>query len=148
MQTLRSLSLADRAAFAVSSRLLSCLVTESLLKAIFIPVDPSSSLSGTCGTCVILSNKANISNVPVGRPYHPSDVFLLVSLRFPPILKKPVDDAAAAEVGLVDPSDMLPWIFEIREDHNPRQADASSMASAFLSHLLSPKNSLLNRQPT
>lgn len=124
MHPLRSLSPSERAAFAVSSRLLSCLVTESLLKAIFVPSN-SNTTTEICGTCVILSRKASKSDVPVGRPYHPSDIFLLVSLHSPPVVKPSVGPTKASEVGLVDPSDMLPWIYEIREEPNPHQSKVS-----------------------
>ncbi|GJJ10654.1 hypothetical protein Clacol_004881 [Clathrus columnatus] len=128
MHTQTSLSPADRASFAVSSRLLSCVVTESLLRAIFVPVNPNSAAaeSGTCGACVILSNKASQSNVPLGRPYHPTDIFLLVSLRYPPILKPSVPALTMeTEVGLVDPSDMLPWIYEIKEEPSSHHSKLS-----------------------
>ena len=108
------LSYADRAAFAVTSRLVSCLITESLLKAIYVPVKSSKAV----GACVVLSGHAMAGAVPLEKPYRPVDVFVIVPLRTTPVLKPVVHPTLENEIGLVDPLDMLPWIYEICDDSN------------------------------
>lgn len=112
MASLLSLSQADRAAFAVTSRLLSCLITESLLSALFVPIDVSKAV----GACVVLSSQGIAAGAPLNKPYRPADIFVIVPLRTLPVLKPCRNDSLGQEIGLVDPLDMLPWIYEVRED--------------------------------
>lgn len=114
MSSLDSLSYADRAAFAVASRLLSCIITESLLKALFVPMDSSTAV----GVCVVLSKKAGAVTVPLRKPYAPTDIFVIVPLCTTPIIKQASQFQFGMEIGLVDPLDMLPWMYEVRDDPN------------------------------
>jgi hypothetical protein len=118
MSSLLSLSCADRAAFAVTSRLLSCLITESLLKALFVPIHSEKAV----GACVVLSNQASAAGVPLQKPYRPADIFVIVPLRALPVIKPSSNASLGKEIGLIDPLDMLPWIYEVREDLNPNPA--------------------------
>ncbi|KAF8506286.1 IucC family-domain-containing protein [Hysterangium stoloniferum] len=109
MSSLLSLSSADRAAFAVTSRLLSCLITESILKAVFVPIDSPN----TIGACIVLSKRASDADLSLKEPYCPSDIFVVIFLRSVPILKNRGDATIEKEIGLMDPLDMLPWIYEL-----------------------------------
>lgn len=115
MSLLQHLSSGDRAAFAVTSRLLSCLITESLLKALFVPVDNEK----TVGACIVLSKQATAAGLPIRKPYRPADVFVIIPLRTRPILKPSRNHCDGKEIGLVDPLDMLPWIYEIQNVPDP-----------------------------
>ncbi|KAH9481478.1 NRPS-independent siderophore synthetase rfs [Psilocybe cubensis] len=97
----------DRAQFATTARLLSCLVTESLTPAFYIPQrNPTHG-----GFAVILKG---------GRSFNKSlaanDILALVPLHHPPIINPETKtDVAAAEIGLLDPLDMMPMVFETEE---------------------------------
>ena len=103
-------------AFATISRLLSCLVTEKLLRGIYIPaVNPSCST----GVLVVLSTRLT-SEVPfIGHLLCPSDIFAIVPLRnapvFAPYHKDCDEQRHGRPVGLVDPLDMIPEIYELSE---------------------------------
>ena len=93
------LSAEQRAAFAVTSRLLASFVTEALLHAIFLPIH-----SELCaGLCIILSSNAP----PQSAANSVADIFAIVPLHHAPIKREGVDSA----VWLVDPLDMLPNVF-------------------------------------
>jgi hypothetical protein len=100
----------ERAAFAVSSRLLSCFVTESLLRAFYLPFRQVDAVSGASGAVVVLSTQLLIE-----RTLHSSDIFAIVAARRPPVLKDvPLDDHGYA-VALLDPLDMLPIVYDLAE---------------------------------
>lgn len=113
MSSLLSLSNGDRAAFAVTSRLLACLVTESLLKAFYIPLN--SLQAAASGACIVLSTEASLS---LQKPYRPADIFVIIPLQSVPVLKPTNDSSIGKEIGLIDPLDMLPWIFEVDAESN------------------------------
>lgn len=102
---------ADRAAFAVSSRLLSSIVTEGLLPAVYIPLRDCSVATGIC---VILAK------TPPQQTLSTIDVFAIVPLHHQPILK-PVRSSTSLgkslgrSIWLLDPFDMLPCVLELRE---------------------------------
>lgn len=88
----------DRAAFAVTSRLLASLVTEALLQAFYVPIR-----SELCvGICIILSSTAP----PGSEGKSATNIFAVVPLHHAPIMKEGVDGS----VWLLDPLDMLPNI--------------------------------------
>lgn len=92
---------AERAAYATASRLLSCLVTESLLNAIFVKGDSNE----LAGTAIVLTSEASQR----GGPYSSEDIFAVIPLRHVPIFKP----RNTQLIGLLDPFDMLPYIFEL-----------------------------------
>jgi hypothetical protein len=100
----------DRAAFATSARLLSCLVTESLLRALYFPVHGSEAN----GICVILTN--GVSSKPPPQSYVSEDIFAVIPLYHIPILKHDGSDFRAKEIALLDPLDMMPLVFEVDPD--------------------------------
>lgn len=101
-----TLSPLDHASFATSSRLLSCLVTESLLKAIFVPT--RSLQEDFVGTAIVLTPPASKHEAP----YILRDVFVIVPLRQIPVFKP----GSNVEIGLLDPLDMLPYVYESFRD--------------------------------
>ena len=121
----------ERAVFATNSRLLSRLVTESLVRAFYIPVNGA----GVKGVCVVLSGQASASS-PVSRSaYAASDILAIVPLRHVPILKgeSDVDDPLGREIGLLDPFDMLPFVFEVRSSSESKEHDkVSTIIEPFL----------------
>ena len=96
----------ERAVFATTARLLSCLVTESLVRAIFAPLQWFECV----GIGVIL--KAPISADPTHNFTYCSqrDVLAIVLLRHAPVLKADSSDLRGKEIGLLDPLDMLPVV--------------------------------------
>ncbi len=107
-------SSADRASFATTARLLSCLVTESLVRAIFVPLQ----WSDCVGIGVVLN--APISTVlPYNHNCKQEDVLAIVVLRHVPVLKtdpESSDDPRGKEIGLLDPLDMLPLVLATSGD--------------------------------
>jgi len=99
-------SSAERAVFATTARLLSCLVTESLVRAIFAPLQ----WSDCVGVGVVL--KAPISTVPTHncKHYLQGDVLAIVLLRHDPVFKTDSSDLRGKEIGLLDPLDMFPLV--------------------------------------
>ena len=116
------LSPGDRAAFATSARLLSCLVTESLLRALYLPVHGSEAK----GLCVILNN--NVCPEPPSQLYAAQDIFAIIPLYHIPVFKHDGGDPRAKEIGLLDPLDMMPVIFEV--DPNGTKAPATEVTSS------------------
>ncbi|KAI9509795.1 IucC family-domain-containing protein [Russula earlei] len=99
-------SSAKRAAFATTARLLSCLVTESLVRAIFIPCR----WSDCVGIGVVL--KAPISAIPAHncKSYSPGDVLAIIPLKHVPVIKTDSNDLRGQEIGLLDPGDIFPLV--------------------------------------
>lgn len=98
-----------RALFATTSRLLSCLVTESLSRAIYFPL---TEFEGT-GFCVLLVG--DVSSRPpqsLDYPYEASKILAIALLRHVPVFKHDSADPRGQEIGLLDPMDMLPIILE------------------------------------
>lgn len=100
----------SRANFAVTARLLSCLVTESLLRALYFPIH---GLEAT-GICVILGD--SISSPVPQSPYESKDITAIIPLRYLPIFRHDGTDPRAREISLLDPLDMLPLILEVDLD--------------------------------
>lgn len=105
----------QRAAFAVSSRLVSCLVTENLLRAFFL--DTKQLTTRTIGILVVLSTSVISEQPVITRALRPDDIFAIIPLRGMPVVK---DTPGATTkhgrvVGLVDPLDMMPEVYTLAE---------------------------------
>ncbi|KAI0267718.1 IucC family-domain-containing protein [Gloeopeniophorella convolvens] len=132
-----SLTPDERAAFATTARLLSCLVTESLIRAVFLPLK----WPGGMGVGVVLNARA--SGVPVHEceTYTPEDVLAIVALQDLPVFKHGSGDSHRVEIGLLDPLDMHPLVFLVTGDqgvHMNGQALYSDLSSAILETLSKP----------
>lgn len=90
-------SSAERAAFATTTRLLSCLVTESLVRAIFIPLQ----WPNCVGIGVVLKPTKSTAS------YFQEDILSITLLRHIPVFKAGSSDPRGNEIGLLDPGDML-----------------------------------------
>ena len=101
---------ADRAAFAVTSRLLASIVTENLLRAFYVPVDAEHA----AGVCVILSTHVIGECSVLERSLRPSDVFAVIPLHHAPVFKGE-NSVHGRPVWLLDPLDMLPSVYELRD---------------------------------
>ncbi|TFK28163.1 hypothetical protein FA15DRAFT_665648 [Coprinopsis marcescibilis] len=95
------------AAFAVLSRLISCLVTEALMPAFYVPV---SSSKFSPGVMIIMSLNHSKGNGRPSPPFGPDHIFAIIPLRTRPVLKQATD--IGTPIGLVDPLDMTPYIYE------------------------------------
>ena len=97
---------ADRATFATTARLLSCLVTESLVRAIFIPLQWSDGV----GIGVVLN--AHVSSIPAVDciSYSQGDILAIIVLKHVPVFKHDSSDSRGKEIGLLDPLDMCPLV--------------------------------------
>jgi hypothetical protein len=99
------------ASFAVISRLVSCLVTEQILRALYLPIAHSQAT----GVLVVLSTHLISENITTGRVLRPSDIFALVPLLHPPVFSGVSASKHGRPVGLVDPLDMFPEIYEFSQ---------------------------------
>jgi hypothetical protein len=96
-----TLSPLDRSSFATLSRMLSCLVTESLLHGIFVPAGdiPIKQFIGIA--IVLAANTTQCDRL--------DDIFAIIPLRHVPIFKP----KSRNKIGLLDPQDMLPFVYEL-----------------------------------
>ncbi|KAL0954601.1 hypothetical protein HGRIS_003561 [Hohenbuehelia grisea] len=105
---LAQLNPTDRALFATTARLVSCLVTESLVRALYFPIEGFEAT----GFAVVLSHGASVRPTSEG-VYAPEDVLLIIPLHHVPVFKHDGTDYRGREIGLLDPLDMLPLAFEV-----------------------------------
>ena len=98
----------ERAAFAVTSRLLSSIVTESLLCSYYVRIHSEEAR----GICVILSANVTSEHHVLTRPLQPMDVFAIIPLHQEPIFSG-THTRHGRPIWLLDPLDMVPLIFEI-----------------------------------
>ncbi|KAE9398477.1 hypothetical protein BT96DRAFT_1031422 [Gymnopus androsaceus JB14] len=124
----------ERAKFATTSRLLSCLVTESLSRALYF------SLAGydeAIGFCVLLAGEVS-SRPPqsLNDPYKVSDILAIVLLRHIPVFKHDSADPRGPEIGLLDPMDMLPLTLEVVEGKN--HSDHLELGQSILARIDAP----------
>lgn len=103
---------AQHASFAVISRLVSCLVTESLLRAYYIPL---SGIPEASGFAVILSTHLISEQPIINRSLRPHDIFVIVPLRNPPAFGETPPSRHGYPIGLLDPLDMIPLFYELTD---------------------------------
>jgi len=99
---------AERAAFAVTSRLLASVVTESLLRAYYVRILSE----GACGVCIILSTHVIGEHPIITRSLRPADVFAILPLHQEPVFSGELTKHGRP-IWLLDPLDMIPSIFEL-----------------------------------
>lgn len=95
----------ERAVFASTARLVSCLVTESLVRALYYPLEGFVAM----GFSVVLSGDVLSDK----HSYSSQDILAIIPLRHTPVFKHDGIDPRGREIGLLDPLDMLPLIFEL-----------------------------------
>ena len=98
----------ERAAFAVTSRLLASIVTESLHRAFYIPIHSEEAR----GVCIILSTHVMGEHPVLTRTLRPADVFAILPLHQEPIFSGTLT-RHGRPIWLLDPLDMVPSIFEL-----------------------------------
>jgi hypothetical protein len=102
----------QHATFAVISRLLSCIVTESLLRAYYIPL---SGVPDVSGFAVILATHLISEQPIINRSLRPHDIFAIVPLQNPPAFGEGALSRHGRAIGLLDPLDMVPVFYELAE---------------------------------
>jgi hypothetical protein len=101
----------ERAVFSTASRLLSCTVTESLTRAIYIPVAPFG--LDARALAVVLTSDASNKPPAVIATYKLEDILAVVPLKHVPIFKQDTSNPYALDIGLLDPMDMSPNVFVV-----------------------------------
>ncbi|KAF9524859.1 IucC family-domain-containing protein [Crepidotus variabilis] len=96
---------ANRAKFATTARLLSCLVTETLAPAFYQPVKGEEGCAGfvLILTAIALEDKATLAA---------EDVLAMLPLHHAPVFKHNDQGLLGKAIGLLDPLDMIPIVFE------------------------------------
>lgn len=112
MSSASGLSPDDHAPFAVISRLISCLVTEQLLRAFYIPVPGSGEIAGIMA---VLSTHLMSEQPVLNRSLRSNDIFAIVPLHHAPVFRGASVYPHGRPVGLVDPLDMIPVIYQFSE---------------------------------
>lgn len=101
---LSDLDPSKRAQFATTARLISCLVTESLVPAFYRPI----SHADAAGFAFVLTS--NSERLPCD--WRVIDNFLcIIPLHHPPILKDDEQAPLGKKITLLDPMDMIPLVF-------------------------------------
>lgn len=121
-----SLSLDSRAAYAIWSRLLSCLVTEALLRAFYLPFPPNDRTPAV-GIMVVLSTNLISEQPSICRALVASDIYAIVPLYREPVLRPSLPQRHGSPVALVDPLDMLPEVYELIEHAGPVSSSIFSL---------------------
>lgn len=123
----------QHATFAVISRLLSCMVTESLLRAYYIPL---SGVADASGFAVILSTHLISEHPIINRSLRPHDIFAIVPLQSPPAFGEATLSRHGRAIGLLDPLDMIPVFYELTEAST--STEHTHLKEAIISCLLPP----------
>jgi len=95
----------QRANFATTARLLSCLVTESLVEAIYIPSPAQNTFQGWA---IILAPGLSLDAI-AGKDI--GSVLAAVPLHHEPVTKS--NSTGSSLIGLLDPMDMMQVIYEV-----------------------------------
>ncbi|KAJ7733428.1 IucC family-domain-containing protein [Mycena maculata] len=125
----------EHAVFAVSSRLLSCLVTESLLRAFYLEVKQSTAMAGIL---VVLSTSVISEQPVITRALRPNDIFAIVPLRNAPVFKDTTPTKHGRTVGLVDPLDMVPEVYVLVKTESGADPERDEFTESVLSCLVPP----------
>ena len=99
----------ERAAFATMSRLISCLVTEQIIPAFYIPLNGAQAEAN--GFMFTLSGQTTSNDSICDARLSPDDIFAIVPLQHQPIFKENTNGETGCRIGLVDPMDMLPFVY-------------------------------------
>ncbi|KAJ7510428.1 IucC family-domain-containing protein [Mycena galericulata] len=126
---------ADRAAFGTAARLLSCLVTESLARGIYLQLAEGLDASGIC--VVFLADVSSRAPPDISTAYTASNILAIIPLRHVPVFKHDGIDPRGQEIGLLDPMDMLPLVFEFGTDDG-QSSDHAPLATAILKAITGP----------
>ncbi|KAI9461553.1 IucC family-domain-containing protein [Lactarius psammicola] len=121
----------ERAAFAVTSRLLASIVTESLLRSYYVPMHSEEAR----GICVVLSPNVMSEHPVLTRSLHPVDVFAIIPLHQEPTFSGTYT-SHGRPIWHLDPLDMVPSIFEL-STRDAGSDGVSSLQTSILSSLVS-----------
>jgi hypothetical protein len=100
----------ERATFSVLSRLISCFVTEKILRAFWIPFERT--IQEAAGIMVVLSTHTISEDMNIYRAFQSDDIFVVIPLHHPPVTQE--TNMHGQLIGLVDPLDMLHHVYEFR----------------------------------
>ncbi|KAJ7221016.1 IucC family-domain-containing protein [Mycena haematopus] len=126
---------ADRAAFGTAARMLSCLVTESLARGIYLKLGDGLDATGIC--VVLLGDISSSSPPDIATSYTPSNILAVLPLRHVPVFKHDGSDPRGKEVGLLDPMDMLPLVFEFSNGAS-QPTEHAALSTAILKAMAVP----------
>ena len=116
----------QRAEFTVTTRLLSCLVTESLLHALYFPLSGSSAAGFAL---ILLRDPSKASASPNASTSQITDVFALIPLQGAPILADDDDGLTIRKIALLHSLDMDPLPLVISKyDQSDYQETSNSVA--------------------
>lgn len=105
MVALEPVAAAQRASFATTARLFSCLVTEGLIHALYIPLETPEDAPDITGACIAFDGSTSESRL-----------LAVIPLRHIPVFKHgAAPDARGREIGLLDPMDMKSFVYHVYE---------------------------------
>jgi hypothetical protein len=102
----------ERANFATAARLLSCLVSESLVHAIYRPLHRTN--LNVAGFATIFKGGVSLEN----SAFEADNILAVVPLHHAPIFKHDVDYRHGHQIGLLNPLDMMFAVYETKNIQN------------------------------
>jgi hypothetical protein len=120
----------EHANFATAARLLSCLVSESLVPAIYRPLHRSK----VAGFATIFKGGVSLEN----SAFDADDILAVVPLHHAPIFKHDGDHRHGHQIALLNPLDMMFAVYETRNPQNeindryPTRIDVCPFSSTFI----------------
>ncbi|EJU04764.1 hypothetical protein DACRYDRAFT_75668 [Dacryopinax primogenitus] len=125
MQPLSSFTLTNLqwANHAVASRIITCIVLESLLQALFVPSEHPEK-DGFVGLCVLLGPNSKVHADGNALALGHKDVYAIVPLRSLPVLSPKSQELPVRRILLIDPLEMFPYVYTFQ----PQIADTGDAA--------------------
>jgi len=106
----------ERAAFAGMSRLISCLVTEQVLPALYFALDASETLAR--GFMLVGSIPGRSGDNWI---LHADNIFIIVPLCHMPVFGRGTIADTGRPIELVDPLDMLPFVYQVENQESEEE---------------------------
>ncbi|KAF7375204.1 hypothetical protein MSAN_00407000 [Mycena sanguinolenta] len=115
--------------------MLSCLVTESLARGIYLKLGDNLDATGIC--VVLLGDISSRPPPDIAKAYTASNILAIIPLRHVPVFKHDGSDPRGKEIGLLDPMDMLPLVFEFGSDTS-QPTEHAALSTAVLKATTGP----------
>jgi hypothetical protein len=117
----------EHANFATAARLLSCLVSESLVSAIYRPLHRTK----VAGIATIFKGGVSLENLA----FEVDNILAVVPLHHAPVFKHDGDHRHGLQIGLLNPLDMM---FVVYETRNPQKNEINDRCPIDVCSFLQP----------
>ena len=121
----------EHANFATAARVLSCLVSESLVPAVYRPLRQTNFKLNVAGFATIFKGGVSLDH----SAFEVDNILAIVPLHHAPIFKHDADHRHGHQIGLLNPLDMMFAVYETRNPQNENNdrypIDVCSFSSRF-----------------